>query len=165
MSRFNDGFTGIDFAEVENDGPYTGKRRNGRRRVVTVNNKDSKTVQGDVNQAEIKNILANYEVTGIVQHMRNVDLAYRDVSEFTDMSDALQQIKEAEGKFMELPSKLREVFDHDVAKWLDAAHDPEKIEALRPQLEKLGVLDPIEVTPAAEAPVTPAPEAPAASAE
>ena len=118
-------------------------RENGRRRVVTINNQESRTAQGDVSSAEIKNILANYEVTGIIPHMRNVDLQFRDVGEFTDLADAMQQAKTAETEFMKLPSKLREVFEHDVAKWLDAAHDPEKIEALRPKLEELGVLDPI----------------------
>ena len=142
------------------DGQVITQRANGRRRVQTQNLSDSRTVQSDVNQAEIKNILANYEATGIMQHMRDVDLQFRDVTEFNDLADAMQQAKEAESVFLTLPPKLREVFNNDVADWLDAAHDPAKIESLRPQLEELGVLEPLP-TPEPAAPAAPvAPPAP-----
>lgn len=118
--------------------------RRGRPRVQTSDFGESLTVQSDNERADIRKILQRYEAVGIVDHLQEVDAMYRDVSEFTDLHDALLQAKEAETQFMKLPSKLREVFDHDVAKWLDAAHDPEKIENLyRPKLEKLGVLEPV----------------------
>jgi len=119
-------------------------------RVQTVNTLPSKTVQSDVFRSEIRHVLAKYKQVGIIEHLRSVDLQFRDVSEFSDFADLMFQSKEAEKVFLKLPSKVREVFDHDVAKWLDAAHDPEKVEAVRPQLEKLGVLEP-------KAPVPPAP--------
>jgi len=127
---------------------YSEVRR--RPRVQTVNTLPSKTVQTDVFRSEIRHVLAKYKQVGIVEHLRSVDLQFRDVSEFSDFADLMFQSKEAEKVFLKLPSKVREVFDHDVAKWLDAAHDPEKVEAVRPQLEKLGVLEP-------KAPVPPAP--------
>jgi Chlamydia-phage Chp2 scaffold (Chlamy_scaf). len=113
-----------------------------RPRVQTVNDMPSKTVQSDVLRSEIRHVLAKYRQVGIVEHLRNVDLQFRDVSEFEDFTDLMRQSKTAEQVFMRLPSRIREVFDHDVSRWLDAAHDPEKVEALRPQLEKLGVLAP-----------------------
>lgn len=117
--------------------------RDASERVQTVNTLPDKTVQSDVHRTEIRHILAKYRQVGIVEHMREVDLVYKDVSEFVDFADLMFQSKEAEKRFMGLPSKVREVFDHDVSKWLDAAHDPEKLEALRPQLEKLGVMEPV----------------------
>jgi len=111
-------------------------------RVQTVNTLPSKTVQTDVFRSEIRHVLAKYKQVGIIEHLRSVDLQFRDVSEFSDFADLMFQSKEAEKVFLQLPSKVREVFDHDVAKWLDAAHDPSKVEAVRPQLEKLGVLEP-----------------------
>lgn len=138
-----------------NDGQYVEIRPNGKRRVRTMNYSESRTIQSDRNKAEIKNILARYEATGIIDHMRDVDLQYRDVSEFTDLADAMQQAKEAERVFLQLPPELRNVFENDVVNWLDAAHDPEKIEALRPQLEQLGVLDPIPAPPSPEPTPTP----------
>lgn len=110
-------------------------------RSQTVNVEPSRTVQSEVNRSELKHILAKYEQTGVLVGMRNVDLTFRDVSEFQDYADLMRQSKDAEAAFMRLPSKVREVFGHDVGTWLDAAHDPEKLEALRPQLVKLGVLE------------------------
>ena len=55
---------------------------------------------------------------------------FKDVSEFTDLADALNQAKVAEVEFLKLPSKVREIFEHDVAVWLDTAHDQEKRDAL-----------------------------------
>ncbi len=141
----------------EDDGQIITVRENGTKRVQTQNLSESRTIQSDVTRSEIKNILAKYEATGIVDHLRNVDLQFRDISEFSDLADALRQAKEAELEFLRLPSKLREVFNGDVAEWLDAAHDPEKIEALRPQLEELGVLDPLPSTPPPAPAVPPAP--------
>lgn len=111
-------------------------------RVRTVNDKPSKTVQSDVFRTEIRHIMAKYKATGIVEHLKAVDLQFRDVTEFEDFADLMFQSKQAEKVFLALPSKVREVFHHDVAEWLDAAHDRTKFEALRPQFEELGVLKP-----------------------
>lgn len=113
------------------------------RRVRTVNTDPDMTVQSDVVRADIKAILAKYRGTGIVDHLRNVDLQFRDVSELSDYADMAFQAREAEKVFMTLPSKIREVFGHDYANWLDAAHDQSKFEALRPKLEELGVVEPL----------------------
>lgn len=111
-----------------------------RPRVQTINTLPSKTVQSDVLRTDIRHILAKYKQVGMVEHMREVDLQFRDVTEFSDFADLMFQTKQAEKVFMALPSKVREVFSHDVAKWLDAAHDSDELEALRPQLEKLGMM-------------------------
>lgn len=110
-----------------------------RRRVQTVNDEPSRTIQSDINQADIHHIIDKFARTGIVDEMARVDSAFLDVSEFTDYADLRRQTADAEQQFLSLPSKLREVFDHDVYTWLDAAHDPEKLDALRPKLEKLGL--------------------------
>lgn len=111
-------------------------------RVQTVNDMPSMTVQSDVFRSEIKHVLAKYKQVGIIEHLRTVDLVFRDVSEFEDFPDMMRQTAEAEAVFMRLPSKVREVFHHDYVRWLDAAHDPKKLEELRPQLEELGVMEP-----------------------
>ena len=128
----------------------------GRARVQTTDFGESLTVQSDRDKSEIKSILSRYEQIGIIDHLAQVDAKFMDVSEFTDFRDLMQQQKEAEHVFNSLPSKVREAFDHDVSAWLDAAHDPRSLEARRPQLEKLGLLDP---RPVADDP-TAAPAAP-----
>lgn len=123
-----------------------------RPRVQTLNEEPSRTVQSDAVRADIGHIISRYQSMGIVDHMAEVDLTFRDVTEFEDFGDLMRQTKVAEAAFMKLPSKLREVFDHSVESWLDAAHDPEKLEALRPQLEKLGVMEPLSEAEPAPAP-------------
>lgn len=104
----------------------------------TINDLPSKTVQSDRNQSDIKAILRRYNATGIVDHLNRVEGVFMDISEFTDFRDMQLQTKEAEKAFMQLPSKAREVFDHDVYTWLDYAHDPEKRVDLIPKLQALG---------------------------
>lgn len=109
----------------------------GKPRVQTTDFGPSLTVQSDAKAADINEVLRRFEQVGIVEHLRDVDLQFADVSEFTDYADLMRNLRFAEERFMELPSKVREVFGHDVAKWLDAAHNtPEQNAEL---FEKFGV--------------------------
>lgn len=101
----------------------------GRDRVQTINEDDSMTVQSDAHLADINRIMREFAQDGAAM-LDQTALIFADVSEFTDLQDAMNQAKVAEIEFMKLPSKVREVFDHDVAVWLDTAHDPEKRVAL-----------------------------------
>ncbi len=101
----------------------------GKKRVQTEFLDDSMTVQSDAHLADINRIMARFASDGI-QSLDEADLMFKDVSEFTDLRDALDQAREAETVFMNLPSKVREIFEHDVAVWLDTAHDEEKRDAL-----------------------------------
>lgn len=91
---------------------------------------ESLTVQSDAHRADIRNILRQYKQVGIVDNLNRAEAVFKDVSEFTDFSDAMRMASMAEQDFMKLPSKVREIFNHDVAEWLDTAHDPEKRDAL-----------------------------------
>lgn len=101
----------------------------GRDRLQTINDLPSETVQSDAHLADISNILARYGQTGMEQ-LDETALMFRDVSDFTDLADAMNQARQAEVEFLKLPSKVREIFQHDVAVWLDTAHDKEKRDAL-----------------------------------
>ncbi len=106
----------------------------------TVNDEPSKTVQSDADSADIMKILKKYKEVGIVESLRTTEAVFLDVAEHTDYADVMRTARAAEGEFMKLPSKVRELFDHDVSKWLDAAHDQEKRDAL----VEAGVIDPPE---------------------
>lgn len=93
-------------------------------RVQTEFHDESLTVQSDAEKADINRILRKHSM-GIIDHLRDVDAQYMDVSEFTDFADAFRQSKEAEVQFMKLHPKVRKVFGNDVAEWLDAAHAPD----------------------------------------
>ncbi len=102
----------------------------GKKRFQTDNFGESQTIQSDNHNADINKIMERFKQTGIIDSLDAGELMFKDVSEFTDLADALNQAKIAEVEFMKLPSKVREIFDHDVAVWLDSAHDEEKRDAL-----------------------------------
>ncbi len=95
----------------------------------TVNDEPSKTVQSDAHLAVIQEIMKAFGVVGMEKHLADVDMKFMDVSEFSDYTEMMMHVRGAEGSFMQLPSKIREKFDHDVFKWLDAAHHEPETEA------------------------------------
>jgi len=106
---------------------YRGKPRT---KYQTVNELPSNTVISDQKKADINHILKRYKSVGIIDHLNLTAATYQDVTKFSDFADVMRTAKAAETEFMQLPSKVREAFDHDVANWLDTAHDPEKRQAL-----------------------------------
>ncbi len=111
----------------------------GAPRVITKNDQPSETIVSDAHLADINNIMRTFARDG-VGILDEAVLQFGDVSDFTDLADALNQARKAEVEFLKLPSKVREVFNHDVAQWLDTAHDADKRQAL---VEK-GFLLPLE---------------------
>ncbi len=122
---------------------YRGKPRS---LYQTVNDAPSMTVQSDKDAADITKILDKYKQVGIIDNLNMAEAMFKDVTEFQDFADVMRHAKLAEAEFMKLPSKVREIFGHDVATWLDTAHDEEKRDAL----VAAGV---IEETPVDGAPV------------
>lgn len=135
------------------------ERANGRLRVQTLNIDESKTVQADASRADIKKILAQYEATGVLVDMSDVKLEFRDVTAFEDFADLMFQSKEAEREFMRLDPRIRDVFENDTSRWLDAANDGLTKEQADKFVE-LGILE--AVAPPAPAPIPVVPEVPAA---
>lgn len=116
-----------DELQLEGQLDFRGKPR---AQYQTVNDEPSMTVQSDAVKADIKTILKKHGVTGIVDHLAATDAQFMDVSELGDYADVMREVKTAETQFMKLPARVRALFDHDVAKWLDAAHDQEKRDAV-----------------------------------
>lgn len=132
-----------------------------RRKYQTFNTEESRTVQSDRDRADIRKIMQKFRQVGVVDHMAAAAGVYKDVSAFDDYQDVMLSAKSAEEKFMELPSKLREVFGHDVAEWLDCAHDKEKMDAKIPELVKGGWIEAVEASSGGEGD----PSSPPATAE
>ncbi len=112
----------------------------GKPPVQTENDGPILTVQSEAEQGEINKILKRYKEVGIIEQLNLTEASFRDVSEFGDFADVMRQSKEAELEFMKLPSKVREIFNHDVANWLDTAHDAEK----RSSLIAAGEIEPLK---------------------
>lgn len=127
----------------------------GKPRVQTMNHDEMQTVQSDAMLADIHHVLGQWSPYGLKQNLDAAEVQFADIANFTDFADAMLHAKQAEAEFMKMPSKVREVFNHDVAEWLDSAHDEDK----RQKLIDLGVLpapEP-ETPPAAPEPDPPAP--------
>lgn len=105
---------------------FRGRKRS---KYWSVNDQPSLTVQSDAHLADINNILAQYAAAGS-DMLDDVALQFADVSEFGDYHDVMLEVRRAEETFMKLPSKVREIFDHNVETWLDTAHDEDKRDAL-----------------------------------
>ncbi len=101
-----------------------------RSQFQTHNTEPPRTITSDAAGADINEILKQYDGVGVLASLNKAELQFLDVSEFTDYADAMRHTRLAEVEFMKLPSKVREIFDHDVAVWLDTAHDDDKREAM-----------------------------------
>lgn len=104
----------------------------GRSRVQTVRPKDEvcKVVQSDQELTDIRRIISRYKTTGVVESLNTAEAAFADVSEHTDYADVMRTARAAENMFMRLAPEDRALFDNDVSKWLDAAHDDDKRAAM-----------------------------------
>ncbi len=129
----------------------------GRPRVQTVNDDPSETIQSQAQEADINEILRKYKAVGIVDNLNYAEATFMDVTAFEDYADVMNQTILAEREFLKLPSKVREIFNHDVAQWLDAAHDQEK----RDELVAKGLIK----GPAEDGPAGPAGGVPASGEE
>ncbi len=125
------------------------KDRFGRDRAhfQTMNDKPSETVQSDAHLADINQIMRRFANQGM-DVLDAAEMQFGDVSDFGDYQQVMQEARRAEETFLALPSKVREVFNHDVGTWLDTAHDADKRQKL---VEKGFLVDPEAVKAAEEA--------------
>lgn len=104
----------------------------GRESPVTKFEDESLTDQSSLEMTKMSSILQRYGVTGVMDHLQDVDHAFLDVTELPDdYAAVLSYTRVAEEEFMKLSPQLRALFNNDVAQWLDAAHDEEKRNAVR----------------------------------
>ncbi len=116
-----------------------------RSKYQTHNTLPSETVQAESEKADINKILKRYKEVGIIENLNLTEASFPDVTELGDFQDVMETARVAETEFLKLPSKVREVFNHDVATWLDTAHDQEK----RASLVEAGEIKSIEESAAA----------------
>lgn len=106
------------------------------------------TKQAHKDECDIHKILAQYQKTGIINHITPNQPQYLDLPDDLDYQSSLNLILEAQDAFSTLPSALRDRFQNDPAKFLEALNDPHQ----RSFLEEVGVF---EKKPPLETPVVP----------
>lgn len=91
---------------------------------------ESLTVQADKDRCCVNNILSKYRKTGLIDHIRQHEGRYVDVSTVGDFQDAMNIVTQAEQSFELLPSEIRKDFDNDPSKFLEFVHNPDNEQKL-----------------------------------
>ena len=94
------------------------------------------TKQSHKAECDINNILSQYKRTGMITHISARQAQYIDLPDASDLQEAFAVAEEANAAFMSLPAKVRDLFDHDPVKFLQALNDPSRADELR----ELGIL-------------------------
>lgn len=108
---------------------------------------ESLTVQAPKDDVDINTIVKRYLRTGEMPGVRQG--VFADISELTDLADAMQMVNEAEQLFMELPAEVRKEFDNDPRRLVEFAQNP----ANRDRAMELGLVDRPPVAPSQPDPV------------
>lgn len=124
-------------------------------RVQTHSVGESLTVQNEIENCDINNIMKKYEKTGLIDHVREHPGQYVDLVAPESYHAALNVILEAQSSFHQLPAALRKRFNNDPAEMLAFTQDDKNI----PEMRELGMLPPLEAGPAMPAPEQPQPTA------
>ena len=99
---------------------------------------ESMTQEQFAEESEINNILRSHDRNGVIEHINRGNAIYGDFSEVTDFSDALDQIKEAQNEFQNIPWQIREKFENDAGQFFKFASNPDNLA----ELQELGLANP-----------------------
>lgn len=111
-------------AATEQRCPDTGSIR---RRVSIKFEEPTLTEQNHKASCDINNILARYTKTGVLEHVREYEGQYADIT-VTDFHDAMNKVAAAKSMFEELPSQLRAHFRNDTSEFIDFCNKVDKPE-------------------------------------
>ncbi|AXL14826.1 internal scaffolding protein [Microviridae sp.] len=128
---------------------------------VTYDPEDTTVQQNQAEACDINNIVNTFHRTGLLSHVVSEPPKYQD-NDGKSFTEAMLQVKAVEGMFSELPSDVRQHFDNDPVKFLDAYEDDDQTDYL---IEN-GLIEKPELGEPGEPETTPpAPEAPALEPE
>lgn len=120
-----------------------------RKRVAILFNEPSQTHQSFKDECDINNVMAKFEKTGTVEHIRENAGVYADLTEMPqDYHEALEQVRESQKAFDALPAKVRAYFNNDPGEFLDFASDKDAIKLMRDH----GLIKPEDDEPLVEKP-------------
>jgi phage internal scaffolding protein len=120
-----------------------------RSRVQIETKGESLTQQHHAHDADVRNIIKQYDRTGLIANVNRGVARYGDYSDVNEYREALDLVISANENFSELPSKIREMFGNDAGAFFEFATNPENAD----EMVELGLKEaPIEES---EAPKTP----------
>lgn len=114
----------------------------------------SRTKQAFKDEVDINNILRKHEKGLLTDHLNAHQGEYGNFINAPDYHTAMIRIREADESFMTIPAEIRATFDHDPAKFLAFAQDPDNLDAmidmgLAPAKQQKDAPDPPAAPPAA----------------
>lgn len=119
------------------------------------NHEPSKTWQAAKDECDVNLIIANYNRTGLMNHVNPKQARYGDFSEALELQEAIQLVRQAEAEFMALPAPIRAMANNDPVVFMEMLADEGAVAALK--AAGLPVREPgQEETPKAEAAQPPA---------
>jgi phage internal scaffolding protein len=129
-----------------------------RQRVQFNTEGESLTQQHFETEQDVRNIIKQYDRTGLITNVARGVARYGDYSDINEYREALDLVNNATSSFMELPAKLREMFNNNPGEFFEFATNPENAD----QMVKLGLSEnPVqeeEVVPTTKAEIPPAPQ-------
>jgi SHS2 domain-containing protein len=96
-----------------------------RQRVMTEPKGESLTQQHFAHEADVRNIIKQYDKTGLIANVQKGVAHYGDYSEVNEYREALDLVNDANNMFAELPAELREMFQNNAGTFLEFATNPE----------------------------------------
>lgn len=93
-------------------------------------NDESRTKQSFKNEANINNIMARYNKTGVIDHLNSNAGSYGDFSTANSYQDSLNLIISAQNMFDDLPAKIRKRFGNDPALFIEFVDTPGNLQEL-----------------------------------
>ena len=91
---------------------------------------ESLTQQHFAQEADVKNIIKQYDRTGLIANVNRGVAKYGDYSEVNEYAENLRMVQAAQASFMELPAEIREKFGNDPGNFFEFATDPKNHEAM-----------------------------------
>lgn len=85
---------------------------------------DPITKQHHKNECDINLILSRYQKTGVLDHVKNSQPDYADLSDYPNYHDSMNAVIEARDAFLTLDSSIRKKFANDPSNFLDFVSDP-----------------------------------------
>lgn len=106
-------------------------RRRERPRHVKTFQGPTRTKQAHLGECDINQIMARYERFGVIDHVNRHQGRYADITGLGDYQDCLNQVREAQELFADLPAAVRRRFDNDPQAFLDFCADPSNLDEMR----------------------------------
>lgn len=96
-----------------------------RERVQAKPKGESLTQQHFAHEADVRNIIKQYDKTGLIANVQKGVARYGDYSEVNEYREALDLVNDANNMFADIPAELREMFGNDAGTFFEFCTNPE----------------------------------------